>query len=244
MREIDVSIMLKGNSAPNSGMTTDQRNTSTIILLATIVPTLLALVVLTMLVTVCVCKKILKKQSQFQEEDYYSVVGPPALPERNMPRKLDTHPTESTEESQEINPAYAMNIMAMSDQDIRVSACDLRNSNAECRDTMLLFSNTAYGTDVSIAPEIDCEEDLAYEQRDSNAECHATMLLSSNAAYSSNVAIAPEIGCEVNLAYEQRDSTNAECHDTMMLNAAYGTNVAIAPEIDCEVNLAYEQCLL
>ena len=148
-----------------SGMTTN-RDTSTIILISTIIPTLLALVVMTMLVTICVCKKILtKKQNQFQEEVYYSVVGPPSLPERNAntPRKLGTHPTEYIEENQAKNPAYGMNITAMSDQGIRKTTCNQRDSNAECHDTMLLSSNTAYGTNVSVAPEIGCHDNLAYE---------------------------------------------------------------------------------
>ena len=101
----------------------DRRDTSTTILIATLVSTLLALVVMAMLVVICVCKKILKKkQNQFQQEVYYSVVGPRALPERNanVPRKLGTHQTESTEEKQEENPAYDVNM------------------------------NTAYGTNVAI----------------------------------------------------------------------------------------------
>ena len=128
-----------------------------------IIAALLALVVMTTLVTIHVCKKILRKQqNQFQEEDFYSVVGPPLLPERiaNMPRQQNANPTKYIEAK---NPAYGMNIMAMSDQGIRKSACDQRDSNAEYRDTMQLSSNTAYGTNVAIAPEIDCEVNLAYE---------------------------------------------------------------------------------
>ena len=175
-------------------MTTDQRNTSTTILISTIIPTLLALVVVAMSVAICVCKKILTKQNQFQEEDYYSVVGQPALPERdaNTCRKL---PTESTEENQATNPAYGMNITVMSDQGIRKTTYEQRDLNSECRhvNTMLLSSNTAYGTNVSIAPEIGCEVNMAYEQRDLNPECHDTTLLSSNTAYGTNVSMAPEI---------------------------------------------------
>ena len=212
--------------------------TSTIILLATLVPALLALVVITMLVAICVCKKILKKkQNQLEQEVYYSVIGPPALPDANVLRTLGTHPTE---DNQAKNPAYGMSTTAISDQGIKTNTSEhkLRNLNFDCRtsDTVQLSSNPAYGTNVSIAPEIGCKENLAYEQRDPNVECRNTVQLSFNSAYGTNVAIAPEIDCEVNTAYEQRDP-NAECRDTMLLSSS----MAIALEIDCEENLAYER---
>ena len=229
-------------------MTTD--TSIIIILISTIIPTLLALAVMAMLVTICVCKKILTKQ--LQEEDYYSVVSPPALPQRNvnnMLRNLKTNPTEYDyiEKNQAKHPAYSMNITVMSDQDIKTNTTEqeVKDSNLDCRhniDTMQLSSNTAHSTNTFIAPEINSDVNSAYEQGELNPECRDTMQASSNAAYGTNVAIAPEIGCEVNLAYERRD-TNAECCDTMLLssNTAYGTSVAIAPEIGCEENLAYER---
>ena len=180
-----------------SEMTTDQGDTSTIILIATLFTTLLALVVLTMLVAICACKKILrKKQNQFQQEVYYSVIGPPTRPKgnANMPHNLNTNPAGSIGGNQATNPAYGMNITTMSDQG-NTSEQKLRDSNLDCChiDTMQLSSNPAYGTNVSIAPEIDCEENVAYEQRDPNVECrNRTMQLSSNSAYGTNVAIAPE----------------------------------------------------
>ena len=127
--------------------TTDRRDNTSVILIATITPTLLALVIMTILVHICLCKKISNKQTQLQAEDQQENYTP------------------------------------------------------------LLSSNSAYGTNVAIAPEIDCEVNVAYEQRDPNVECRSTMQLSSNPAYGTNVAIAPEIDCEENLAYKQEYNT-------------------------------------
>ena len=189
----------------------DQLDRSTIVLISTIIPALLVLVIMAVLVTICVCKRIKNKQNQLQQEVYYSVVGPraPSVSEQNadMSNKQDTHPNESTEEAQTKNPAHDINITAMSNRRIGKSATayDQRNLNAECYDTILLSSNIAYGTNVSIAPEIDCDINMAYERTDPNAECRNTMQLSSN---TTNVATAPEINCEINLACNK-----VECYE-------------------------------
>ena len=150
-------------------MTTDQRDTSAIILTTTLVPTLLVLVVMTLIVAInfCFCKMVLtKNQNQLQQEHYDSVVGPPALPKgnANAPHKLGTHPTESTVDNQAENPACGMNITVMSDQGNRKNAIEQRDSNPECRDTTQLSPNTAYGTNVSVAPETGYELNVAYKQ--------------------------------------------------------------------------------
>ena len=92
-------------------MTTDQLDRLTIVLITAII--LLALAVMAMLLVICVCKRIKNKQNQLQEDVYYSVVRPhaPSLSEQNaaMSCKQNTHPNESTDETQIKNPAYGVN---------------------------------------------------------------------------------------------------------------------------------------
>ena len=191
--------------------TTDRRDNTSVILIATITPTLLALVIMTILVHICLCKKINNKQTRLQAEDQqendYSVVGPPSLPERNVTSTSLKLAIPGTQTTQTETPAHGMNITAITDQEIENISCDQQELNPESDDALLLSSNTAYGTNVAIAPEIDCEVNSAYEQGELNPDISDEMQLSSNLAYGTNVAIAPEIDCHENLAYEQ------VCHD-------------------------------
>ena len=114
----------------------------------------MVLVLITASATIIILCKIInkKQQNQLQQEVYYSVVGPPTLSERNANTspKLSTHPIESAEEFQTKNPAYGVNIAAMTELGIGKAASEQRELNPERRDTMLLSSNPAYGTNVSM----------------------------------------------------------------------------------------------
>ena len=112
------------------------------ILIAAIIPALLALVVATaMLVAIFVCKNMSRKK-----QSYY--IDPSSLPETIAPHELEIYHNESSEETKNHYVVCGVNAMATTDQDVGKISFDL---SPECQDTMLLSSNPSYGTNVAIA---------------------------------------------------------------------------------------------
>ena len=76
--------------------------------------------------------------------------------------------------------------------------------------TVATMENTAYGTNVATAPEIQAEENVAYNyeiddspSRPQNSQSlyEEAPEMISNPAYATNISIAPEIGTQTNMAY-------------------------------------------
>ena len=237
---------------------------STLIALAALVLTMIAAIALVALI-VCVYKKLSNRPQLNEQDVYYSTVGPqidvlyystvgPPLPPRSL-RSLvatDSHVPhrEGTDHSmEEITTVTEMdtnNIAMMIHSEVETEE-NAAYACGEQGDTIV--SNSAYATNVSIAPEIETERNKAYEQ----SQCvnstvspplpprsfRSLLATDSHVPHTEGTDHSMEeitTETEENAAY-----ACSEQQDTIISNPAYGTNVSIAPEIETESNEAYEQ---
>ena len=165
------------------------------------IPSLFALILVVAFTTtsiVLIIKKIKWTNRGTRAESYYSTVGPPLPPvkiEKNMSYEVRLEPWR-----------VANTEVDYDDKSVQPDTSNLHHQHS-VPVTVTTTENTAYGTNVATAPEIQAEENVAYnfEIDDSpsppqnSQSLHEEMI--SSPAYATNISIAPEIETQTNLAY-------------------------------------------
>ena len=192
---MSTSMMITGSETPTAG----------VLAVIITIPSLFALILVVAFTTtsiVLIIKKIKWTNRGTRAESYYSTVGPP-LP----PVKIDKNMSYEGR----LKPWRIANTEVDYDnKSVQPDTSSLHHQHSVPVNVTTINENTAYGTNVATAPEIQAEENVAYNfeiddspspPRNSQSFHKDAPEMLSNPAYATNISIAPEIGTQTNVAY-------------------------------------------